>query len=103
MLDTNIPLEVRIKGYYEKERLKMRKPSTEPVDDPVVARIVGILEEEKKTQNQLIEYLGLANGVSIKWKYHGGKSYMTHIDRITRITEFFGVTPDDLLRELIRM
>lgn len=44
----------------------MRKPSTEPVDDPVVARTVGLLEEQKKTQKQLIEYLGLANGVFTK-------------------------------------
>ena len=34
-------------GYYGKVRLKMRKPSTEPVDDPVVARIIGFLEQKK--------------------------------------------------------
>ena len=86
-----------VKVYYRIVRLKLRKPSTEPVDDPVVARIVGLLEEQKKTQKQLIEYLGLANGVFTKWRYHGGKSNMTHIDRIA---EFFGATPNDLLRGL---
>ncbi len=75
----------------------MRKPGTEPVDDPVVARIIELLEEQSRTQKQLTEYLGLANGVFTKWRYHGGKSYMTHIDRIA---EFFGVTPNDLLRGL---
>lgn len=75
----------------------MRKPNTEPVDDPIVARIVELLEEQKKTQKQLVEYLGLANGMFTKWKYHGGKSYMIHIDQIA---EFFGLTPNDLLRGL---
>ena len=53
-----------VKVYYRIVRLKLRKPSTEPVDDPVVARIVGLLEEQKKTQKQLIEYLGLQTGCS---------------------------------------
>lgn len=42
--DFDVPLEVRIMGYYGIERLKMRKTSAEPVDDPVLARIVGLLE-----------------------------------------------------------
>jgi transcriptional regulator with XRE-family HTH domain len=75
----------------------MRKPGTERVDDPVVARIIELLEEQSRTQKQLTEYLGLANGVFTKWRYHGGKSYMTHIDRIA---EFFGVTRSDLLTGL---
>ena len=75
----------------------MRKPNNEPVDDPVVARIIELLMEQKKTQKQLVEYLGLANGIFTKWRYHGGKSYMIHIDQIA---EYFGLTPNDLLRGL---
>lgn len=75
----------------------MRKPSTEPVDDPVLARIIELLGEQEKTQKQLVEYLGLTNGVFTKWRYHGGKSYLTYIDHIA---EFFGVTPNELLRGL---
>lgn len=75
----------------------MRESNTGQINDPVVARIDELLEAQKKTQKQLVEYLGLTNGGFTKWRYHGGKSYINHIDQIV---DFLGVTPNELLRGL---
>ena len=48
-----------------------------------------------KNDQDLIDYLGLANGTFTSWRYKGGKSYLLHIDKIA---EFLEVTPNYLLK-----
>lgn len=60
----------------------MRTPKREVVDDKVIARMLEIMQEKRISQQELVEYLGLANGIFTNWKYKGSKSYMTYIDKI---------------------
>ena len=53
-----------------------------------------LLDEQGKTQKDLIQFLGLANGVFTTWRYHGVKSYMKYIDEIS---DFFGTEPGYIL------
>ena len=72
----------------------MRVSSKTPVNDPVVNRILRLLEEQGKTQKDLVSYLGLGNGAFTRWRYNGVKSYMEHIEGIAA---FLRVTPMYLL------
>jgi transcriptional regulator with XRE-family HTH domain len=67
----------------------MRVPERKAVDDKVIERMLEVMREKRKSQRELVEYLGLANGTFTSWKYKGGKSYMSHMDRIA---EYFGVS-----------
>ena len=71
----------------------MRKPVSDLTNDKTVLKIMETLQIQHKTENDLIDYLGLANGTFTKWKYRNGKSYRKHIDKIA---EFLQVTPDYL-------
>lgn len=53
-----------------------------------------MLHQQKKTERELINYLGLANGSATKWKVRGGKSYFKHIKKIAA---FLGVSTDYLI------
>lgn len=72
----------------------MRTPKNETTEDPVVLRIMDLLNDQNKTQKELVEYLGLGNGAFTRWRYQGGKSYRTYINEIA---EFLGTTPTYLL------
>ena len=73
----------------------MAKPKSEPVENAVVDRIEELLSLQKKSKQDLIRHLGLANGTFTSWRYRNGKSYLLHIDRIA---EFLGTTPNYLLQ-----
>ena len=60
----------------------MRLPKKEVVDDKIIERMLEIMQEKRISQQELVEYLGLANGIFTNWKYKGSKSYMTYIDKI---------------------
>ncbi len=66
----------------------------EPVDNPVVERIEGLLQVQGKTQKGLIEFVGLANGAFTNWKYNNGRSYMDHLGAIC---EYLDTSPNYLL------
>ena len=73
----------------------MAKPKSEPVENAVVDRIEELLSLQKKSKQDLIRHLGLANGTFTSWRYRNGKSYLLHIERIA---EFLGTTPNYLLQ-----
>ena len=60
----------------------MRTPKNELTNDVTVLKIMELLKKREKTENELIAYLGLANGTFTKWKYHDAKSYRLHLDKI---------------------
>lgn len=67
----------------------MRVTERKAVDDKVIERMLEVMREKRISQRELVEYLGLANGTFTSWKYKGGKSYMSHMDRIA---EYLGVS-----------
>ena len=72
----------------------MRLPKKEVVDDKIIERMLEIMHEKRISQQELVEYLGLANGIFTNWKYKGSKSYMTYIDKIA---ECLGVSKTYLI------
>ena len=62
--------------------------------EPTLERILDLLHQQKKTEKELITYLGLANGSATKWKKRNGKSYFKHIKKIAT---FLGVSTDYLI------
>ena len=72
----------------------MRLPKKEVVDDKIIERMLEIMREKRISQQELVEYLGLANGIFTNWKYKGSKSYMTYIDKIA---ECLGVSKTYLI------
>ena len=62
-------------------------------DDPIVRRIVGLLQRRRKTERELTEFLGLSSGAVSKWKYYGSTVYLKYIDYIC---EFLDTTPNYL-------
>jgi transcriptional regulator with XRE-family HTH domain len=61
----------------------------------VFERINLLLEDQGKTQMELITVLGMNRSTYSNWKLGKSKSYLK---RIEEIADFFGVTPDYLLR-----
>ena len=57
-------------------------------------RILLLLKEQRKTQKQLMDFLGLGKTAFTGWKNGDNFSYKKHIDRIA---EFFNVSTDYLL------
>ncbi len=55
---------------------------------------LDLLEKNKKTEKDMIMYLGISNGSFTPWKYQGSKSYMQYI---AQMAEYFRVTPNYLL------
>ena len=71
----------------------MREPTHELTNDKVVLKIMEILKEHGRTEQDLTRDLGLANGTFTKWKYNGSKSYYRYLKEIG---EYLGVSPDYL-------
>ena len=72
----------------------MRQTKKKVVKNPIVERIIDVLNLRSISQNELVEHLGLGNGAFTRWKYDGGKSYMKYIDEIA---DFLNVSKDYLL------
>lgn len=71
------------------------RTATRPVtEDPVVLRIIDMLELQGKTEKDLVTYLGLTSNMFTVWKYGNSKSYMKRIDMIA---EYLGTTRKYLL------
>ena len=47
--------------------------------DAVIARISSLLKEQKKTQKELMEYLGIGHGAFTHWKNDDRKSFYQYI------------------------
>ena len=54
----------------------------------------ALLKEQKKTQKELCDYLGITKGTYSNWKKGLSESYKSYI---MEIAEFFGVSADYLL------
>jgi len=67
--------------------MKATKEGSKIVDDPVLKRIQDLLEKNKKTEKDLVMYLGISNGSFTHWKYTGSKSYMQYIAKIAEYLE----------------
>lgn len=61
---------------------KMKESTKVLNEDPVLRRIMDLLKKQNRMDKDLIDYLGLSNGVFTKWKYMGGRSYMKYIRKI---------------------
>ena len=72
----------------------MRQTKKKVVKNPIVERIIDVLNVRSISQNELIDHLGLGNGAFTRWKYDGGKSYMKYIDEIA---DYLNVSKDSLL------
>ena len=72
----------------------MRQPKREIVNDKIIERMLEIMQEKRISQQELVEYLGLANGIFTNWKDKGSKSYMNYIDKIS---ECLGVSKTYLI------
>jgi transcriptional regulator with XRE-family HTH domain len=71
----------------------MRKAKHKMTDDPIVIRILKLIQQNNKTGKDLEQALGLPNGVVSKWKYLGIKSYKKHL---VRIAEYLNVSVEEL-------
>lgn len=60
----------------------------------VIQNIIKLLEEQRKTQKNLTDYLGITQNAFTDWKSGRIKSYTKHLPKIA---EYFGVTVDYLL------
>ena len=52
------------------------------------------LNSQRRSEKELTDHLGLANGTFTKWKYKNGRSYFKYI---REIAEYLDVTPGYLL------
>ena len=62
-------------------------------ENPVVRRIVYLMEKQGKKGKELTDYLKISSGSFAKWKYDGSIVYLKHIEKIC---EFLGTTPNYL-------
>lgn len=60
----------------------------------VIENIVKLLKEQKKSQKNLTDYLGITQNAFTDWKSGRIKSYNKHLPKIA---EFFGVSVDYIL------
>lgn len=60
----------------------------------VIDNIILLLKEQKKSQKELCDYLGITKNAFTDWKSGRIKSYTKHLPQIA---EFFGVSVDYLL------
>ena len=64
-------------------------------DDPVLERIMGLLEKRSITEKELIDRLEMARGTFSAWKQGRARSYLVHT---AEIAEILDVSPNYLLR-----
>ena len=62
-------------------------------ENPVVKRIVELINSQGKKEKDLTNYLGISPGAMSKWKYDGSFVYIKHIEQIC---EFLDTTPNYL-------
>lgn len=60
----------------------------------VIQNIIKLLEEQRKTQKSLTDYLGITQNAFTDWKSGRIKSYTKHLPQIA---DYFGVSVDYLL------
>ena len=60
----------------------------------IIERITKLLDEQKKTQKELTDYLGLGRATFSHWKNDNRKSYFQYIPQIS---EFLQTTPNYIL------
>ena len=65
----------------------MRETTRELTKDPIVLNIMDLLQEQNKSEQDLIAWLGLAQGTFSKWKYHNLHNYNRYIDKIAEFLE----------------
>ena len=73
----------------------MKKSGNVLNDDPVLLRIMDLMKKQNRTDKDLIDHLGMANGVFTGWKFKGGRSYIKHI---REIADYLGTTTGYLLQ-----
>ena len=83
-----------LKNIADNEVCAMRKTNKSVVDDTIVRRMLLVMESKNIRQQELVEYLGLANGIFTHWKYDGSKTYMRYLDKIA---DFLGVSKNYLV------
>ena len=88
--------------------------TTKPLtDNPIVRRILGLINEKGMKEKDLTDYLGISSGSISKWKYDGSIVYLKHIEEICGFHDttpnyfFFGSDDEDRLligeKNMIRM
>lgn len=55
------------------------------VDDPVVERILNMMEQRGISQKEMASTLGISDGSFSKWKNQGSKSYSKYIGQLSEI------------------
>ena len=65
------------------------------IKDPVLTRIVALMEERGTTDKALSEYLGVGKGTISHWKYNRRSTYLQYINPIC---DFLETTPTYLFR-----
>ena len=60
----------------------------------VIQNIIALLKEQRKTQKNLTDYLGITQNAFTDWKSGRIKSYTKHLPQIA---DYFGVSVDYLL------
>ena len=73
----------------------MKTSKRELSTDPVLHRIMDLLNEQNKTQKELTDYLGMHPNTFNCWKFSNVKSYLK---RIVDIAEYLNVTPSYLIK-----
>ena len=71
----------------------MATTNREMTDNPIVHRIVGLIEDQGKKEKDLTDYIGVSPGTMSKWKYDGSTVYLKYI---REICEFLETTPNYL-------
>ena len=71
----------------------MSAPKSEITENPVVLRIVGLLEEQGKKDKELMDYLGVPQNMMSKWKYQDSTAYLKYV---VEIAEFLNTSPNYL-------
>lgn len=66
--------------------------------DPIVQRMIELLQEKGKSEREFVKSIGLSNGTMTKWK-QGGKAYIKYLPEIA---QYFGVSEKYLLSGMER-
>ncbi len=55
------------------------------MNDPVVERILNMMEQRGISQREMAALLGISEGSFSKWKNQGSKSYSKHLGQLSKI------------------
>jgi len=58
---------------------------TNQITDPVVIRILNMMEQRGITQREMASMLGISEGSFSKWKTRGSKSYSKYLGKLSEI------------------